>query len=430
MKILFLIVLFSAGSLFANAQEAKGIRFETGLSWTQVKEKALKENKYIFLDAYTTWCLPCKKMAKEIFPQDTVGKFFNKNFINVAAQFDVTKKDKEEVKKWYKDIELLKKAYKFDNFPTYLFFNPQGELVHSVYGASETAEEFMAKSKDALNPNMQYASLKSQYIAGNRQANFLLTLLKSALSNKDKSLIPEITTSYFAIQKDLLTPDNLTAIALVTSKPTDPGFSVLRNNTAQADLVLGKGRSAEIVKTAIFDEIFLPALRINGVKTNYGGGMSIISGPVNEKVNWSELKEKLDSKYPELSAELMSLARLTHADWLANWPLFTDAVSEYLAKYSEGLTRGQLNSYANTILRNSDDQELLSQALSWAITDLQGLEGKEKIGGLYTCSNLMYKTGKKEEAIKLVEEAIEITGGSNKNFTELLDKMNKGERTW
>ena len=107
-----------AGLLFLNtlahAQEQRGIEFTKGLTWAQVKEKAKKENKYIFLDGYTTWCGPCKQMAREVFPQAALGEFFNKNFLNVAVQFDVTKKDGQEVKNWYNDAAALAKNYKID----------------------------------------------------------------------------------------------------------------------------------------------------------------------------------------------------------------------------------------------------------------------------------------------------------------------------
>lgn len=156
MRTLFLVTLIISCSTLLKAQNQNGIRFETDLRWAQIKEKALKENKYIFLDGFTTWCAPCKMMAKEIFPQSSVGEFFNKNFINVAVQFDITKKDNPDVKRWYKDAAQLKKEYKINSFPTYLFFNPQGELVHSVYDASATAEVFITKAKQALDPKIQY----------------------------------------------------------------------------------------------------------------------------------------------------------------------------------------------------------------------------------------------------------------------------------
>lgn len=66
----------------------QGIVFETG-NWESILKKAKKEKKLIYLDAYTSWCGPCKMMKKSIFPDAQVGKYFNENFVN--AQIDMEK---------------------------------------------------------------------------------------------------------------------------------------------------------------------------------------------------------------------------------------------------------------------------------------------------------------------------------------------------
>ena len=63
----------------SQAQKSDGIKFEEKeLTWEGVKQKAKNENKYIFIDAYTTWCGPCKYMSNYIFPQKEVGDFLMK----------------------------------------------------------------------------------------------------------------------------------------------------------------------------------------------------------------------------------------------------------------------------------------------------------------------------------------------------------------
>src|SRR5205807_219920 len=79
--------------LLILAQENTGIKWTEGLTWEQVKEKAKKENKYIFLDCFATWCGPCKLMDKEIYTNDTVGSYFNDKFISVKVQMDKAKND-------------------------------------------------------------------------------------------------------------------------------------------------------------------------------------------------------------------------------------------------------------------------------------------------------------------------------------------------
>src|SRR5688572_603672 len=95
-KLLFLGLFMPLAVLSQN----NGIQFEKGLNWEQVKAKAKKENKHIFLDFYTTWCGPCKRMEKEVYANDTVANFFNQKFISVQVQMDETEKDTDETKGW------------------------------------------------------------------------------------------------------------------------------------------------------------------------------------------------------------------------------------------------------------------------------------------------------------------------------------------
>src|SRR5688500_13575445 len=77
---------------------AQGIQFDQG-SWADIKAKAKAEKKPIFVDAYTTWCGPCKKMAKEVFTQEAIGSYFNSTFINY--QMDMEKGEGIEfAKQW------------------------------------------------------------------------------------------------------------------------------------------------------------------------------------------------------------------------------------------------------------------------------------------------------------------------------------------
>src|SRR3989339_764670 len=80
--ILFSLLCWITATLIPCSSFAQdGIKFETG-SWKEVLEKARTEKKLVFIDVYTSWCGPCKLMAKDIFPSKSVGDVFNKNFIN------------------------------------------------------------------------------------------------------------------------------------------------------------------------------------------------------------------------------------------------------------------------------------------------------------------------------------------------------------
>ncbi len=84
LNVCFLLFFFSS----IHTLQAQGIEFEKG-TWEEILNKARENNKPIFVDAYTTWCGPCKWMSKNIFTQDEVGSYFKDNFI--AYKMDMKK---------------------------------------------------------------------------------------------------------------------------------------------------------------------------------------------------------------------------------------------------------------------------------------------------------------------------------------------------
>ena len=61
---------------------ASGITFFKG-TFGEALAKARQENKPLFVDFYAVWCVPCKKMAQNVFTQEEVGKYFNAHFISL-----------------------------------------------------------------------------------------------------------------------------------------------------------------------------------------------------------------------------------------------------------------------------------------------------------------------------------------------------------
>ena len=68
----FLVLLILCSTL--NIAKAEGIEFFEG-TFKEALDKAKLEGKIVFVDAYTTWCGPCKRMSKNVFPKKEVGDF-------------------------------------------------------------------------------------------------------------------------------------------------------------------------------------------------------------------------------------------------------------------------------------------------------------------------------------------------------------------
>ncbi len=102
-------------------EDTEGIHF-TESSWNNILKKAKAEKKVIFLDAYASWCGPCKMLQKNVFTRKEVGDYFNKSFINV-------KMDMEKG-----EGPMLSQRYPLEAYPTLLFIDGNGRVLKKVIG--------------------------------------------------------------------------------------------------------------------------------------------------------------------------------------------------------------------------------------------------------------------------------------------------------
>lgn len=114
-----------------------GISFEK-MTLEKAKKQAKKDGKLIFIDCYTSWCGPCKRMAATTFQEDDVAKLFNKNFINLKIDIE-----KDE------DGADVARRYRVRAYPTLLIINGDGELVKQTVGF-QTGDKLMAFAKSVL----------------------------------------------------------------------------------------------------------------------------------------------------------------------------------------------------------------------------------------------------------------------------------------
>ncbi|QPH41238.1 thioredoxin family protein [Pedobacter endophyticus] len=416
--IIFIFLLNFQKTVFAQSM---GVKFESMPSWNAVKEKSKKENKIIFLDAYTTWCIPCREMAVKVLAKKEAGAFFNKNFINVSVQFDKNKKDNKYIKGWYKDVDYLRKTYSINSYPTYLFFNTNGELVHSI-SANFNVKEFIASAKKALNPQTQYATLKRQFENGKQDTSFLLSLINSAQINRDYVQVMKYSNLYLSKQENLLSPNNIKLITRSTVKTTDIGYPILINNASLVDSVMGQGTAKELIKAIWFEEEVFPLLKKNGTKKIFGVGFYEYQGENNKNVDWKSIDADLKRKYPKYANEILNESKIMYYQWERDWNGYSEAVNDYLKISGINLDLNKLNSYGRTILLFCEEPLYFPVALEWSKKVLE-TETTEKPWFVNTYSNLLFKVGKKQEAIKAMEKAIKLSGGSNPQYEKELESM-------
>jgi thiol:disulfide interchange protein len=83
-------------------------------------KKATKENKPIFIDFYTGWCVPCLKFTKTVLTDEEVGRHMNSAFINL--KYDAEKGE---------GIALAKR-FNVTSYPTLLIVNKHGKVLENL----------------------------------------------------------------------------------------------------------------------------------------------------------------------------------------------------------------------------------------------------------------------------------------------------------
>ena len=187
---LMFVAAFVALSISAGAQ---GVKFEKG-TFAEAVAKAKKENKLVFVDFYTTWCGPCKKMDKEIFPKEIVGSYFNEKFVSI--KIDAEKGE---------GIQLAEK-YTVKGYPTMLVLNSDESEKDRLVGATPDAEFLVKFAKKVNGEGIDFMEIWTAYEQeGNRQPEFIATLLGEggvyASTIKDQEEQREWFNKFYVISK-------------------------------------------------------------------------------------------------------------------------------------------------------------------------------------------------------------------------------------
>lgn len=104
-----------------TSETGQGIQFIEA-DWNKALAEAKKQNKLIFLDAYASWCGPCKLLKRNTFPDKTAGEYFNSNFINVAIDMEKG------------DGKALAEKYGVNAFPTLIITDLDGNIITYTQG--------------------------------------------------------------------------------------------------------------------------------------------------------------------------------------------------------------------------------------------------------------------------------------------------------
>lgn len=442
---------------------SQGIKFEDG-TWAELLQKAQQSNKPIFLDVSTSWCGACRWMSKNIIPLDEVGKVYNSDFLC----YKVDGEKGEGI--------VLSKKYEVFELPTFLFIRPDGSQFHRMVGSMK-ADRFIAESKKALvkmNDSKPLNIWEQEYEGNKNDPSFLLKYIKKrdslGLSNphlfdeylkllpgtqrtgpsviglyeKEEENLSVISLAYSNLLQNRITfekamgPIRVNYIIEMAIRNSLNEARWNRNENLLSDVITAfNSFSQDIIclnmkgfYTPFYfkDEIYMEYYKTIKDTANYYRHAVNMGNNELLKITNAQIIQRDKSNIQQFEKAILS-GQIDSTLFWENLKIMRALVKNSF-KNSVGW---RLNYLAETFFNEVSDKQRLQEALLWSKRAIDLSPGN--VDWINTYANILYKLGKKGEAINKEEEILHrINKGKSpqkyKDKVRIIQKMKAGEKIW
>ena len=385
---IFFSFFFTLFLLFSNAQ---GIDFFQG-SWEEALKKASSEDKMIFVDAYAVWCGPCKRMAKTVFTEESVGAFHNKHFINMKI-------DAEKGM----GIEFRQK-YPVTAFPTLFYIDPTGKVVQQSKGF-KSPEALIQLGDLALRNYAGNSKFVSMYENGQRSPEVVYNYLKA----KNKAGEPDIKAAneYIRSQENLDTEENLKILYEACLQCDSKIFDLFLERKQKIIALVGKGEVENKINKAL-------------------------EATIRRAVTF-ESKELLAEA--QHKAEIAGIADPALFERESNYTYYRDLqIKDEFIKSCKELVKKDYKKDAIKLMKiNSDIVNMISADKPMLLYAAEIGEKASKlqpsIGSYFLTAQAYYKAGKISKAQSTLADGAQFAEKNNKqlnaNYVQMMERINR-----
>lgn len=277
------LALLSFFILAVGSVYAQGIEFFHG-TYEEALQKARAEGKQIFVDVYTSWCGPCKMMAKNVFTCQEVGDYYNSKF--VCLKLDA---EKEKTHGFFKHYEA-------GAYPSFFWLDAQGNLLETRTGFA-SPEDFIRYAEEAAKSdfNVRLEAGRKRWESGERSLELVNTYVLKSLAKVCPSEVKDCLLSYFSTltEEQLKQKENYLLMKGFMRTPEDN--IVFRSLNRYADIYQGYEKG---------DDFWVNMYR-----------MMVRAGSVNikepEKYSFHlEMIRKSESSYAPMYLEILDMERV------------------------------------------------------------------------------------------------------------------------
>lgn len=369
-KISFLLLMvMMCITMQVNAQSTDGIQFyQEGSLFADAVSKAKAENKMVFLDCYTSWCGPCKMMARDIFPQKKVGDFMNPKFVSIKIDMEKG------------EGPALTKKLQVSAFPTFIIFNADGQELGRFLGGSN-ADGFIDRVKKASVDNGS-ADMDKRWESGDRDKNFLVQYLASLGNAYKNERANDVAEALLDPVADTFAKDSTSAMIFMRyiNNPFSKAFVYTAKHPADLIATLGD-RPAEMKLQSVWRGFVRQVLKTDGDKQTLD--MDLLN-------KWVALMEECNVPNRE---ELRLEVLITANQKAKNWNDYFRYCKEYWDNKNLDVTDLQLCRWCSPLAKECKDESIRKEAkkmLQKRLKDLQTgkREPQKKQGSMMLSGNM------------------------------------------
>lgn len=376
MKLFLFLSLFALG---LSAQDNSGVQFRKQ-PLAELLSLAKEQDKLIFVDAYTTWCGPCKMMDAKVFPDSAVASVFNERFIN--AKFDMEKGE---------GISMAKR-YSVAAYPTYLFLDGDGTLVHK--GVGYIPRNALLELADVAVSDRSLGAMTKRYDAGLRSPEFVSDYARTLTTNYEQERANTVIAEYLEGQEDWSTPENITLILNSPGELGDDRMNFLIDHAAEVEEVSGD-RVYSVIERSLINEYHR-------------------SNRKRSLVTPEEIEPYLREQSPAIADRLLPRYAMVYHKRQNNMDVYLPLAVDYYTKFPTE-DYAELNSLAWSFYEHSSDPDQLAKAIEWAE---KSVALRPYYPNLDTLAWLYHKTGQQEKAESTARLAIEYAKAESLDYSD------------
>ncbi len=355
------ILIGATGNAWAQDEETE-IAFLASPEFNSVLKTAKKEGKYIFIDCYTTWCNPCKMLDRNVFSKAEVADFFNDAFINV--KYDMESGEGIEIKE----------RYNITAYPTLLWIDSKGNLVHKLIGAGN-AQYILEQGEIAADPENNLAGLAKRYESGERSSEMLNRYINALKISGQTEKQNDVTVDFVQNMtiEELMDEKNFKLLEENVSDPLAPPMQIIYKNRATFTNKFGKERVSKQCEKCMEGGIapYIAPHRPEG----WGFDLN----------RWESLVAFYSSVEDEPIAS-SALANLYMARYAEEGD-YDELISTMYDCERYNLIQGMLRCFINMLymkkIENSGDKEAIEECIEYADYILQGWDNAQTLPNIY-----------------------------------------------